>query len=56
MAGPIRKSRMKEVPLSEAKDDFSHLLREAAKQDIVIARRLRVARDDYEEHYGETGG
>ena len=25
MAGPIRKSHVKEVPLSEAKDDFSHL-------------------------------
>lgn len=31
-------SRMKEVPLSEVKDDLSHLLREAAKQDIVITR------------------
>jgi prevent-host-death family protein len=38
MADAIRKSRMKEVPLSEAKDDLSHWLREAEKQDIVITR------------------
>jgi prevent-host-death family protein len=43
MAGTIRKSRMKEVPLSEMKDDFSHLLREAAKQDIVITRHGKPA-------------
>lgn len=34
---------MKEIPLSEAKDDFSHLLREAAKQDIVITRHGKPA-------------
>jgi prevent-host-death family protein len=34
---------MREVPLSEAKDDFSHLLREAAKQDIVITRHGKPA-------------
>ena len=43
MAGPIRKSHVKEVPLSEAKDDFSHLLREAAKQYIVITRHGKPA-------------
>ena len=43
MAGPIRKSRMREVPLSEIKDDFSHLLREAAKQDIIITRHGKPA-------------
>ena len=43
MAGTIRKSRMKEVPLSEVKDDLSHLLREAAKQDIVITRHGKPA-------------
>jgi prevent-host-death family protein len=43
MADPVRKSRMKEVPLSEAKDDFSHLLREAAMQDIVITRHGKPA-------------
>jgi prevent-host-death family protein len=34
---------MKEVPLSEVKDDLSHLLREAAKQDIVITRHGKPA-------------
>ena len=43
MAGTIRKSRMKEVPLSEVKDNLSHLLREAAKQDIVITRHGKPA-------------
>ena len=43
MAGAIRKSRVKEVPLSEVKDDLSHLLREAAKGDIVITRHGKPA-------------
>src|SRR5712691_3716272 len=43
MAGTIRKSRVKQVPLSKMKDDLSHLLREAAKQDIVITRHGRPA-------------
>ena len=43
MAGTIRKSRMKEVPLSEAKNDLSRLLREAEKQDIVITRHGKPA-------------
>lgn len=43
MADRIRKSRMKEVPLSEAKDDLSHLLREAEKHDIVITRHGKPA-------------
>jgi prevent-host-death family protein len=34
---------MKKVPLSEVKDDLSHLLREAAKQDIVITRHGKPA-------------
>jgi prevent-host-death family protein len=34
---------MKEVPLSEAKDDLSHLLREAEKHDIVITRHGKPA-------------
>ena len=38
MTGPIRKSRMKTVPLSEIKDDLSRFLREAGKQDIIITR------------------
>jgi prevent-host-death family protein len=43
MAGPIRKARIKEVPLSEVKDDLSHLLREAEKQEIVITRHGKPA-------------
>jgi len=34
---------MKQIPLSEMKDDLSHLLREAAKQDIVITRHGKPA-------------
>jgi prevent-host-death family protein len=34
---------MKKVALSEVKDDLSHLLREAAKQDIVITRHGKPA-------------
>ena len=43
MADPIRKSRMKEIPLSEVKDDLSHFLREAEKHDIVITRHGKPA-------------
>ena len=43
MVSSIRKSRVKAVPLSEAKDDLSHLLREAAKTDIVITRHGKPA-------------
>jgi prevent-host-death family protein len=43
MAGPIRKSRVKEIPLSEVKDDLSHFLREAEKRDIVITRHGKPA-------------
>ena len=43
MAGAVRKSRMKEVPLSEIKDDLSRFLREAEKQEIVITRHGKPA-------------
>lgn len=43
MADTVRKSRMKEVPLSEVKDDLSHFLRAAEKQDIVITRHGKPA-------------
>jgi prevent-host-death family protein len=43
MVSSIRKSRVKAVALSEAKDDLSHLLREAAKGDIVITRHGKPA-------------
>ena len=43
MAGAIRKSRMKTVPLSEVKNDLSRFLREAEKQGIVITRHGKPA-------------
>ena len=43
MAGAVRKSRIKEVPLSEIKDDLSRFLREAEKQEIIITRHGRPA-------------
>ena len=36
MARTVRKSRVKEVPLSEIKDDLSRYLREAETREIVI--------------------
>lgn len=43
MAGAVRKSRVREVPLSEVKDDLSRFLREAEKQEIVITRHGKPA-------------
>ncbi len=43
MAGAVRKRRMKEVPLSEVKDDLSRFLREAEKREIVITRHGKPA-------------
>jgi prevent-host-death family protein len=43
MAGSVRKSGMREVPLSEVKDDLSRFLREAEKRDIVITRHGKPA-------------
>ena len=43
MAGAVRKSRVKEVSLSEVKDDLSRFLREAEKQEIVITRHGKPA-------------
>ena len=43
MARTVRKSGMKEVPLSEVKDDLSRFLREAEKQEIVITRHGKPA-------------
>jgi prevent-host-death family protein len=43
MAGAVRKARVKEVPLSEIKDDLSRFLREAEKQEIVITRHGKPA-------------
>ena len=43
MARTIRKSGVKQVPLSEIKDDLSRYLREAETQDIVITRHGKPA-------------
>jgi prevent-host-death family protein len=62
MAGPIRKSGVRKIPLSEIKDDLSRFLREAGKQDIVITRHGKPAgvligfdsEDDWFEYRLET--
>ena len=43
MAGPSCKSRIREVPLSEVKDDLSRFLREAEREEIVITRHGKPA-------------
>jgi prevent-host-death family protein len=43
MADTIRKPRVREVPLSEVKDDLSRFLHEAEKHDIVITRHGKPA-------------
>ena len=43
MARTVRKTRVKEVPLSEVKDDLSRYLREATQQEILITRHGKPA-------------
>jgi prevent-host-death family protein len=43
MATTIRRSSVKEVPLSEIKDDLSRFLREAEREGIVITRNGKPA-------------
>lgn len=43
MARQVRKSGMKEVPLSEVKDDLSRYLREAERGPVVITRHGKAA-------------
>ena len=43
MAQSVRKSGVKEVPLSEVKDDLSRFLREAEDREIVITRHGKPA-------------
>jgi prevent-host-death family protein len=43
MARNVRKPGVKEVPLSEVKDDLSRYLREAETQEIVITRHGKPA-------------
>lgn len=43
MARTVRRTRVKQVPLSEVKDDLSRYLREAARQEILITRHGKPA-------------
>ena len=43
MARTVRKSGVRQVPLSEIKDDLSRFLREAETQEIVITRHGKPA-------------
>ena len=43
MAERVRRSGMRQVPLSEVKDDLSRFLREAEKREIVITRHGKPA-------------
>ena len=43
MAGAVRKSGVREIPLSEIKDDLSRFLHEAEKREIVITRHGKPA-------------
>lgn len=43
MVSEVRKPRIKEVPLSEIKDDLSRFLREAESREIVITRHGKPA-------------
>jgi prevent-host-death family protein len=43
MARSVRPSDVRQIPLSEVKDDLSRFLREAEKQDIVITRHGKPA-------------
>lgn len=43
MAKTVRRSGLKEVPLSAMKDDLSRFLHEAEKQEIVITRHGKPA-------------
>jgi prevent-host-death family protein len=43
MARSVRKPGVKEVPLSEVKDDLSRYLREAEEQEVVITRHGKPA-------------
>jgi prevent-host-death family protein len=43
MARAIRRTGIKQIPLSQVKDDLSRFLREAERQEIVITRHGRPA-------------
>ena len=55
MARTVRKSGVKEVPLSEIKDDLSRYLREAEKTSRSRIKRLRgLLRPQYRLRVGEV--
>jgi prevent-host-death family protein len=62
MAKTVRKPKIRQIALSEVKDDLSRFLREAGKQDIVITRHGKPAgvligfesEDDWFEYRLET--
>lgn len=62
MVRAVRKSGMKEAPLSEVRNDLSRFLREAEKQEIIITRHGKPAgaligfesEDDWFEYRMET--
>lgn len=43
MAEPIRRTKLKRVPLSEVRDRLGRFLHDAERQEIVIMRRGRPA-------------
>jgi prevent-host-death family protein len=43
MAGRVRRTRVRQVPLSVIEEDLPHFLREAMKQEIVITQDGRPA-------------
>jgi len=43
MAGTVRKSPMRQIPLSQLNGDLSRYLREAGKREIVITRHGKPA-------------
>lgn len=43
MAGAVRRNRLRQVPLSEVKDDLSRYLREAETESIVVTRHGKPA-------------
>jgi prevent-host-death family protein len=43
MAKPIRRTRLKRVPISEFRDDLSSFLRQAETHEILITRRGKPA-------------
>jgi len=60
MAGAVRKSKMKEVPLSEVKDDLSRFLREATASRLAyssgLSQRTTGSTTDWKTIHGFCNG